>query len=271
MLSDLKLLLVGCGKMGSAMLDGWINGGVEPHNVDIVDPYLDKSLVLGKCENVFKSHDELDKQEYDIVFLAVKPQAFKEVVSNYNIIASQNTVFVSVAAGINILTMKECLGNKARVIRAMPNLPATIKEGVTGIYADEKVEHALIKNVKELLICNGEVIEASNEEGIDKITAISGSGPAYIFHFIESMQQIASEYGFTEEDAKKLATQTVYGAAKLAHGADISASELRQNVTSPKGTTEAALNILMDEKSGLKQLLKKSIDNAKQRAKELSS
>lgn len=269
MLSELKLLLIGCGKMGSAMLEGWIKGGVEPHNVTVIDPHATKTAFSDKCANILNDHSELEDTDFDICFIAVKPQVFREVVSNYKKVVRKGCVFVSVAAGITTKTIKECLGENARVIRVMPNLPATIKEGISGIFSDKNVSFEQTKSVIDILECNGEVIEVSSEDDIDKITAISGSGPGYIFLFIEAMEKIAMEYGFDETNAKLLSSQTVFGSAKLAKNSEISASELRQNVTSPGGTTEAALKMLMDEKEGLQSLLKKAIDSARDRSKEL--
>lgn len=257
--------------MGSAMLEGWIKGGVQKQNVYIVDPYAEPEKLGHLSENIHKDKSELQQKNFDLCMFAVKPQNFREVVAGYKDLANENCLFFSVAAGITIETITECLGGGANISRVMPNLPATIGEAVCGIYFAENVNEGHRTSLKALLNCNGAVVETSNEEGIDKVTAISGSGPAYIFHFIEAMEEIAKEYGFDETDAKLLATQTVFGAAKLAKSEKISASELRKNVTSPGGTTQAALEVLMDENSGLKQLLKRAANSAKDRSIELRS
>lgn len=271
MLSELKLLLIGCGKMGSAMLEGWVKHGVEPQNVNIVDPYANMVDFSDKCKNLYKDVSEITDTDYDICIIAVKPQSFAEVVPAYKHIVRDNCVFASIAAGVTVETTKKCLGENARIVRVMPNLPATVGAGISGIYSDNNVSFEQIKNLKLLLQSNGEVIETKEESEIDKITAISGSGPAYIFYFIECLEQIALEYGFDETSSKLLATETVFGAAKLASESKLDASELRVNVTSPKGTTEAALKTLMDKDRGLKKLLKATVEKARLRAKKLNA
>lgn len=279
MLSELKILIIGCGKMGSSMLEGWIKGGADPEYIDIIDPYADKIDLEDKCKNLFEDNSQLQDEDYDICFLAIKPQSFTEVLPKYqNLTANKNCIFASIAAGQTTQNIQDLLENKASIIRIMPNLPATIKEGVSGIYCNEHTSQEQKNTIKALLECNGEVIEVTEENSIDKITAISGSGPAYIFHFIECMENIALDFGFSKEEAKLLAQQTVYGSAKLAQNSELSASQLRENVTSPKGTTEAALKILMNGSNNdggegltLSDLLKEAINNAKLRSEELRS
>jgi pyrroline-5-carboxylate reductase len=270
-LENTKILMVGCGKMGYAMLEGWLNGSVKAENVEVIDPFADKSLFDKIGVSLHKDISEYSEAP-DIVFFAIKPQNFNEVVAQYAKFQSsgKNTLYISVAAGKSTDTIEKSLAFKAPIVRTMPNLPATIAKGITGIYANNNCTESQVKLAQDLLSYNGQVITVSNEDDIDIITGVSGSGPAYIFYLIEAISQVAEEKGLSKENSYNLALGTVYGAASLAESSELDATQLRKNVTSPNGTTQAGLDELMKEDSGLKPVIERTISAAINRAKELN-
>ncbi len=261
-----KILLVGCGKMGSALLEGWLGCGIAPADIYVVEPGAVENLQKLKV-NIYPDHKGLPA-DLDICLFAVKPQNFDEVVANYKFIDATKCIFISIAAGKTIDKMQSLLGTGAKIIRAMPNLPATVSAGVTAIFCNKNVSASEKGRVTELLKCVGDVVEVSAEDQMDVVTAISGSGPAYIFHLIESLSEIGKRSGLDEKVALTLAKNTVYGSGKLAMQSAKGPEQLRIDVTSKGGTTEAALKPLMDDKK-LENLLQTAIKAAIARAKEL--
>lgn len=267
-MDDLKtrgLVLLGCGKMGSAMLKGWLDGGLPASAVTVLTPRPSDWLkVTGVNLNT-----ELPKNPA-IVLLAVKPQKMAEALPALRGLGNGDTVFLSVAAGITLATYEEMLGANTPIIRAMPNTPSAIGRGVTGIVGNASASAAHVDLADQLLQAVGQVVRLENETQIRALTAVSGCGPAYVFHLIESMAAAGEAAGLTAEMALQLAKATVAGAGVLAEESDETPTQLRINVTSPNGVTAEALRVLMNEKDGFPPLLDRAIKAAMQRDAELA-
>jgi pyrroline-5-carboxylate reductase len=265
-----RVLLVGCGNMGYAMLSGWLGSGkLAASETLVVEPNEDlrhRAARLGSI--VAASNAELPADlAPEIIVIAVKPQVIREVVAGYTRFAGAST-FLSIAAGTGIQTFTEILGPNAAVIRCMPNTPAAIGKGMMVVFSNPNVAGRTKAFVSDLLSASGEVATIDNEGLMDAVTAVSGSGPAYIFHFIECLTAAAEKAGLPAETAKLLAMQTVYGAASLAAESKEDPAVLRKQVTSPNGTTAAALGVLMGE-DRLKTLLADAVEAARARSVEL--
>lgn len=253
--------------MGRALLDGWIKADAVS-DVIIVDP---------KSDPVFKTKTHYtdvasvpDKQLFDVVLLAIKPQLFDEVLPTLTRFVRAETVFLSIAAGKTIQNMRDKLA-EAAIIRAMPNTPAMIGHGISVCVAGSGVTPTQRDLAEILLHAAGDVVWINDENWMHAVTAVSGSGPAYIFALIEAMQHAGERLGLPTELAAQLARKTVEGSAALAaFSPDKAPAELRQNVTSPGGTTEVALKILQSD-NGLNQLFEAALQAAAQRSSELSS
>jgi pyrroline-5-carboxylate reductase len=271
MLENTRILLLGCGKMGGSMLEGWLEAGLKKENIDVVEPFEVNNPKFDGIKFINSLNEsELRNEQYDFCIIAIKPQMFDDILPEYKNISDRISCFISIAAGKSVESLEKIFGDQARFIRIMPNLPATIGEGLSGVYFKDNVDDELRNKCNALLESNGEVIELQSEGEMDTLTAISGSGPGYIFHLIEAIKEIAIEKGFTEKRADILARQTVYGSAKMAkERPDLEPAELRKNVTSPGGTTEAGLNVLMHEDNGLKSLFLEAINAAERRSIEL--
>ena len=259
------LVLLGCGKMGSAMLAGWLAKGLPPASVWVVDPYPSEWL---KSTGVHLN-DTLPAHPA-IVLVAVKPQMMAEALPSLVAMGQGDTLFISVAAGTPISFFEKTLGAATPVIRAMPNTPAAISRGITAIIGNRHANAAALDEAEVLLRAVGEVVRLDNEAQIDAVTGVSGSGPAYVFHMIETMAKAGEEQGLSAELALQLATATVAGAGALAQASQDHPSQLRINVTSPNGTTQAALEVLMDETFGFPPLLSRAVAAATARSKELA-
>jgi pyrroline-5-carboxylate reductase len=271
--SAAPLLLLGCGKMGGAMLNGWLENGLDPAAVIIADPYLKgaREIAARVPENAFfeKLSDLPAETAPSFAILAVKPQMMDEALTAFKGMKTEKTLFLSVAAGKTIGYFTSHLGTEAAIVRAMPNTPASIGMGMTVACPNANVSAAQKEICFELLSAVGLCDFVDEEELMDAVTAVSGSGPAYIFHMVEAMAQAGEKLGLSKELSAKLAAQTVSGAGALLYAADEDATQLRINVTSPKGTTEAALNVLMAE-NGLGKLMEKALKAACDRSKELA-
>lgn len=266
-----KVVLVGCGNMGFAMLKGWLAAGIlAPGDVSVVEPNeaLRKRAADAGVE-ALDDADGLDKNPApDLIVMAVKPQMIREVVPAYKAFAGKGAAFVSVAAGTGVATFEEILGRDAAVMRCMPNTPAAIGKGMMVLFANRNVSADTKGFVGDLLATSGEVATIDNEELMDAVTAVSGSGPAYVFHFIECLAAAGEKAGLPAATAKLLAMQTVHGAASLARESDDEPGRLREQVTSPNGTTAAALSVLMDD-NRLLDLVTEAVEAAKKRSIEL--
>ncbi|MAB13744.1 pyrroline-5-carboxylate reductase [Parvibaculum sp.] len=265
------LVLVGAGKMGGALLAGWLDGGVAPGLVAIRDPHLsDDIAALAKERGVRldTSIDDLAALKPAAVVLAVKPQAMPDVLPALQPLVAPETLFVSIAAGMGADRLDELLGGGAAIVRAMPNTPASVGRGITGGFANARVTQDQKKLADALLAAVGEAVWIEDEALMDAVTAISGSGPAYVFHLVEAMAAAGVSLGLPEETAMRLARATVSGAGEMLHRSDLDAGTLRKNVTSPGGTTAAALDVLMGGEA-LTELMKKAALAARDRGRDL--
>ena len=265
-LRERGLVLLGCGKMGSAMLEGWLKGGLPATSVWVLDRCPSEWLkAQGGHLNV-----ALPKNPA-IALVAVKPQMMGEALPSMQALGDGDTLFVSVAAGTPIATFEEVLGSKTPIVRAMPNTPAAISRGITAIIGNTHVNGDQLDLAQTLLEAVGQVVRLETEAQIDAVTGVSGSGPAYVFHLIEALAAAGEAQGLPPAMAMQLAKATVAGAGALAEAADETPAQLRVNVTSPGGTTQAALNVLMNEESGFPALLDKAVAAATNRSKELAN
>ncbi|UWR23160.1 pyrroline-5-carboxylate reductase [Sulfitobacter sp. S190] len=260
-----SLVLLGCGKMGSAMLEGWLERGLPPASVWVQDP--------GPSEWLQQQGVHLNEhlpENPAIVLVAVKPQMMAEALPTLRTMGNGETLFVSVAAGTPITFFEATLGQDTPVVRAMPNTPAAIGQGITAIVANAHAGPAGLDEAEALLSAVGAVVRLSEEAQIDAVTGVSGSGPAYVFHMIETMAEAGVAEGLPPALAMQLAKATVAGAGALALQSGEDPAQLRINVTSPNGTTQAALEVLMDEAGGFPALLSRAVAAAADRSRELS-
>jgi pyrroline-5-carboxylate reductase len=260
------LVLLGCGKMGSAMLEGWLAGGLPATSVWVNDPNPSDWV---QAQGVHLNTDLPESPA--IVLVAVKPQIMREALPTLAALGNGGTLFLSVAAGITIATFEEMLGDKTPVIRSIPNTPAAVKQGITAIIGNAQVSETQMQQAETLLSAIGQTVRLETEDQMDAVTGLSGSGPAYVFHLIECLARAGEAQGLAPDLAMTLAKATVAGSGALAMQAGETPSQLRVNVTSPNGTTQAGLNVLMDEETGLPPLVAKTIDAATKRSKELAN
>ncbi|PHS77525.1 MAG: pyrroline-5-carboxylate reductase [Rhodospirillaceae bacterium] len=268
----MTMLLVGCGKMGSAMLEGWLDQGIPPLDITIVEPNADAAdnFVARLGINAVSSADELPSDYTpDVVVLAVKPQIMDQVVAPYAKLTQHGPVFLSIAAGRTLASFEALLGTDAAIVRAMPNTPASIGRGITVGCPNANVSEAQASLCKDLLKAVGDVEWVTDESLMDAVTALSGSGPAYIFLLAEAMSHAGQQAGLAPDLAARLARATVSGSGELLNQSLLPASTLRENVTSPNGTTAAALDVLMAD-GGLTDVMTKAILAATKRSVELA-
>ncbi|NBC33285.1 MAG: pyrroline-5-carboxylate reductase [Alphaproteobacteria bacterium] len=267
-----RLLLVGCGKMGQALLGGWLErAGVA--SVHIIEPALEaipaelRNHALVRCA-IDPAALPTDLQP-DAIVVAVKPQMMSAVLPAYRSFAAAGTTVLSIAAGRTIASIKAALGGEAAVVRAMPNTPAAIGKGVSVLVAGPEVDHPARALCTGLMSAVGSVNWADSEDQLDAVTAMSGSGPAYVFLLAEALAQAGTAAGLPARMAVGLARETVIGAGALLEQSAEPAGTLRRNVTSPGGTTEAALEVLMRD-GALDRLMEEAVAAAVRRARELS-
>ena len=262
-----RVVLIGAGKMGLALARGWIAAGLPPANLVLVDPQpLPVAQAFAEDNGVLLLPNVIGL-EANVMVLAVKPQIFGAMMAEAKPSVRPQTLVISIAAGISIGAIVKGLGT-SRVIRTMPNTPAQIGKGVTGAVAAGGVSDGDRGTATALLGAAGKLVWFDAEQRLDAVTAVSGSGPAYVFHLVEALAAAGIAEGLQPEQAMTLARQTVIGAAALLEADPAPASVLRQNVTSPKGTTEAALNVLMAS-DGLAALLGRAVAAAARRSEEL--
>lgn len=266
--ADNPLLLVGCGKMGGALLAGWLDGGIVAADAVIVVEPADITLPAG-----VRRVDDAAALDADIVpeiiVFAVKPQAMDGVVPPYARFAGGRTVFLSIAAGRPIGYFERLLDPAAAIVRAMPNTPAAVGRGVTVLCANAQVPGVRRETCAALLSAVGAVEWVEDEALMDAVTAVSGSGPAYVFLLAEELAKAGVAAGLPEDLAQNLARLTVAGSGELLMQSDESAATLRENVTSPGGTTAAALAVLMAA-DGLSPLMARAVDAATRRSRDLA-
>ncbi|AFO88259.1 pyrroline-5-carboxylate reductase [Phaeobacter inhibens] len=263
------IALLGCGKMGSAMLAGWLDRGVSPEAVWVIDPNPSEWLRQTGV-HINARLPEAGEQAPGIVLIAVKPQMMGEALPQLQQLGNGKTLFISVAAGTSIATYESLLGAETPIVRAMPNTPAAIGRGITAIIGNASASADDVIRADALLQAIGQTVRLQSEAQMDAVTGVSGSGPAYVFHLIETLAAAGEAEGLPAELAMQLAKATVAGAGALAEAAEETPAELRINVTSPNGTTQAALEVLMDEDNGFPPLLRRAVAAASNRSKELS-
>lgn len=270
-----QILLIGFGNMGQALANGWLKKNADPHAITVVDPEEGAralAVQLGmRASPALGAHAEHDRRN-DVVVLAVKPNQLNDALDKCRAHqqGSAGQVFLSIAAGKTIEGMLHVLGSEAAVVRAMPNTPAAIGQGMTVLTASKTVSAAQRRLCGELLAAVGAVAWVDDEGQMDAVTAVSGSGPAYVFLLIECLEQAAIEMGLSAELARQLATTTVAGAGAYAAASAETAALMRQRVTSPGGTTQAALEQL-NSKHGMAELIGRAVRAATARSRELSA
>ena len=267
------VVLAGCGNMGFAMLKGWIDGkALDASDVFVVEPNNElRNRAAGLGVHVASDVSKLDNLfTPTLVVIAVKPQVMALVLPGYAPLAARGTAFLSVAAGVGMKAYEAALGEKTAIIRCMPNTPAAIGKGMLVYFNNPNVGAPLEGFVKQLLACSGLVAKIDDESLMDAVTAVSGSGPAYVFHFIECLTQAGIDAGLPADIAGQLAMQTIMGAGALAADSDESPARLRENVTSPNGTTQAGLGVLMGG-GALQKLISDAVEAARKRSVELGA
>jgi len=273
---NIKISFLGGGNMASAMISGLIQQGFLPNNLLAIDPLPTARTSLSEQFNIRTATDVSQCENFleisQLIILCVKPQQLLEAITQLNVslahLSGSQILTLSIVAGVRIADIAKQLGH-ARIVRAMPNTPALIQKGITGLYAGQHVNQQDIQLIN--LVCQsiGTSLWVNQEVLLDAVTAISGSGPAYVFSMIEHLTNSGIQLGLTAEQAKLFATHTVIGAGQLALSSKDSASQLREKVTSKGGTTFAALEILNQRSWGL--ALEDAVKAATQRAKEMGN
>jgi pyrroline-5-carboxylate reductase len=263
-----KILLVGCGKMGGALLDGWLDFGVLPSNIFVIDPM---SVRHSEWSHVRMSTNitTLPKEFHpDVIVLAVKPQIIDDIASLYA--QFDNAVFLTIVAGKSLSYFARVLGNEISIIRAMTNIPASVRRGITVAISNDSVTETQKESCNDLLKAVGDIVWIENEVLMDAVTAISGSGPAYIFLLAESLIIAGEAFGLPKKLVTHLVRKTVIGTGELLNQSHESLHQLRHSVTSPGGTTFAALQVLMKQ-DGFTSLMIEAVTVAIKRSRELAN
>lgn len=261
--------LVGAGSMGGALLNGWLKGeSIDTGASAIFDPGI-REAAETKARSYGFAINPPPAGPFDFLFLAVKPQLAQTALAPFSDIAN-SAVVVSVMAGVTTDEISKLLNGSNKIVRAMPNLPAAIGTGATGLYATQAVDDEARAQIDDLMNAVGETVWVEQEELIDAVTAISGSGPAYFFLMVEAMAEAGEALGLTRDAAMQLARATCVGAGAMLQTDARTATQLREAVTSPGGTTAAALGVLEGEQSNLRALMRKAAEAARTRAEELS-
>jgi pyrroline-5-carboxylate reductase len=261
------IVLAGAGKMGGAMLSGWLARGLDAKSVAVIEPYPSDEIRALLTKGIHLNPAPSDIGGVATLVVALKPQMFREAGPALKSFVGSSTLVVSIMAGTTIAALEEVCGGS--VVRAMPNTPAAIGRGITVAVAANNVSPAQRAVADALLRATGSVEWVDDEDLMDAVTAVSGSGPAYIFLLAEELARAGVEAGLPAELATKLARETVAGSGELLHRSDAPSATLRQNVTSPGGTTAAALEVLMGD-GGMQQLMIRAVAAATRRSRELA-
>lgn len=265
-----RLVLVGAGKMGGAMLEGWLDRGLRGSEIVILDPGPPREIEALIADHGITHNPPVDSiDDAAVVLLAVKPQIMDDVLPTVVPLKRSNPVFLSIAAGKTIANFEAHLTGDAAIVRAMPNTPAAVSRGITVICPNPKASAEQTDLCRELLEAVGAVAAVEDEGLLDAVTGVSGSGPAYVFLLAECMAAAGVKAGLPEDLATQLARATVCGAGELMHQSPLPAGTLRENVTSPNGTTAAALDVLRAP-DGMEKLLTEAIQAATKRSRELA-
>ncbi len=261
-----KILLVGCGHMGSALLFSWLKK--TSFNFSVIDPYNYKNIKqkFSKKISTFKTIDEIyDINKFDIIIFAIKPQIAKKVIEKFNLISKKNILFISIIAGKKFSFFNRYLNSKQQIVRVMPNMPVFVEKGMSCLVSNTLTTRKNKKTSKELFEKIGKAIWLKKESDLDKVTAISGSGPAYFFLFVEYLESIAKELGFTSLIARQLVYQTAIGSIELLLQDKKNAKQLKESIAVQGGTTEAAISIF-EKKSQFKKTIRSAIKAAYNRS-----
>jgi len=261
------LFLLGCGKMGGAMLEGWLAAGLSPAAIHIHDPAPSARLTELASNGLHLNAPPPPTPALCLV--AVKPQIMGDALPQIARFGGGGTVVLSVAAGTPISAFEAVFSPATPIVRAMPNTPAAIGKGITAIVGNAAAGGEDLALAEAVLSTIGETVRLDDEDQIDAVTALSGSGPAYVFHMIECLATAGTAEGLPPALAMQLAKATVSGAGQLAVVSDVTPEQLRINVTSPKGTTEAGLSVLMEQDNGLPTLVQKTVAAAAARSRAL--
>jgi pyrroline-5-carboxylate reductase len=261
------IALAGAGKMGGAMLTGWLAQGLDAKRVVVIEPHPSSEISALTAQGIRLNPSPKDAGEVDTLVVAVKPQSFREAGAALKAFTGSSTLVVSIMAGTTIAVLEAVVGGS--VVRAMPNTPAAIGRGITVAVAAKKVSRPQRAIADALLRATGSVEWVEKENLMDAVTAVSGSGPAYVFLLAEELARAGVAAGLPAELAAKLARETVAGSGELLHRSELSPATLRQNVTSPGGTTAAALEVLMGS-DGMEKLMTRAVAAATQRSKDLA-
>ena len=264
---DGTVALAGAGKMGAAMLSGWLAGGLPANRVVVIEPHPSEEIEALTARGIRLNPPASHTGAVDTLVIAVKPQSFREAGAALKPLIGPGTLVVSIMAGMPIAAIAEICGGA--VVRAMPNTPAAIGRGITVAVAAPDVSAAQRAVADALLRATGAVEWIADETLMDAVTAVSGSGPAYVFLLAEELARAGVEAGLPAELATRLARETVAGSGELLHRSELAAATLRQNVTSPGGTTAAALDVLMGP-DGLQPLLTRAVAAATRRSRDLA-
>lgn len=257
----MNILMIGCGKMGSSLLSFWKKG---EHNFTIVDPLLDTAP---DGTELAKGAEALASRRFDMIVVAIKPQQIDEIVPLYREFFAEDGVLLSIAAGCSISRLKKACADRP-VIRVMPNLPAAVGAGVSGMCASDDVRPALLSQARKLMERTGQVIDVDSEDALDRVTAVAGSGPGYVFEIARAYVAAAMELGFDEATARQMVLGTMQGTIAMAQHTDEPLEDLRNSVTSKGGTTAAGLSALNGD-GQFSGLIRDTLKAAYARAEEL--
>ena len=265
-----KIAFIGAGNMAGALIGGLIADGVPPERLLAADPSADKCQALAAATGIRTLADNrAAAAEADTLVLAVKPQVLKDVATGLaEIVSQRRPLVISIAAGIRSASLQRWLGGDVALVRTMPNTPAMVQAGATVLFATPGVSEVQRERAESLMRAVGLTQWVDDEDLIDAVTALSGSGPAYFFLVMEALEDAARELGLAPEAARLLTLQTAFGAARMALESSDPPATLRRNVTSPGGTTERALGVLED--GGIRDLFSRALKAARQRSIELS-
>jgi pyrroline-5-carboxylate reductase len=263
-----RIAFIGGGNMAQAIISGLISAGHEPNSLIVTDPNQEQRNFLSGIATEMQVHDDnmAAAESANVIVLAVKPQIIADVAKQLGS-AAKNKLVVSIAAGTTLDAIRDCIGAEAQLVRVMPNQPALIGQGMSGLCAADNVSQDNRELAAYVMQAAGEILWFEDESQIDSVTAISGSGPAYFYLFMEIMQEVAEEFGFDSDTARLLSVQTAIGAGQVAGKSDESLAQLRERVTSPGGTTAAALSEF--EAANIRAIFRKALYAARDRSIEL--
>lgn len=268
-LKNKKISFIGGGNMAQALISGLLAKGILPEYITVSDPNPDnrEQLQAKGINTIDSAKNPLDALMADVVVLAVKPQIMADVLADFSQVLDKQLI-ISVAAGLSTDSLTKMLNGYQNIVRAMPNTPAMVQAGATGLYATDSINEQEKQLATELMEASGLVIWVDDEEQLHAVTAVSGSAPAYFFYFIESVIQGGIDLGLSQEQASALAMQTALGAAKMSISSDDTPEQLRRKVMSPGGTTEAAVHRLQADK--VNELIGKAMQACVKRSREMS-